>query len=79
MWFFQLLIFQRGMETIRKFIDFCGPAVYVVMFVLMGWILWQAGWDSLDLTLGDKVLTAGRPCHGQRRSCWWSATSLRCC
>ena len=57
MWFFQLVIFQRGMETIRKFIDFCGPAVYVVMFVLMGWILSQAGLDSLDLTLGDKVLT----------------------
>ena len=57
MWFFQLVIFQRGMETIRKFIDFCGPAVYVVMFILMGWILSQAGLDSLDLTLGDKVLT----------------------
>ena len=57
MWFFQLLIFQRGMEAIRKFIDFCGPAVYVVMFMLMGWIIWKAGWDSLDLTLSDKVLT----------------------
>jgi NCS1 family nucleobase:cation symporter-1 len=57
MWFFQLLIFQRGMEAIRKFIDFCGPAVYVVMFLLMGWIIWKAGWDSLDLTLSDKVLT----------------------
>jgi NCS1 family nucleobase:cation symporter-1 len=60
MWFFQLVIFQRGMETIRKFIDFCGPAVYVVMFVLMGWILSQAGLDSLDLTLGDKVLTGAQ-------------------
>ncbi len=57
MWFFQLLIFQRGMEAIRKFIDFCGPAVYIVMFLLMGWIIWKAGWDSLDLTLSDKVLT----------------------
>lgn len=57
MWFFQLLIFQRGMEAIRKFIDFCGPAVYLVMFLLMGWIIWKAGWDSLDLTLSDKVLT----------------------
>ncbi|MEJ7688812.1 MAG: NCS1 family nucleobase:cation symporter-1 [Variovorax sp.] len=57
MWFFQLLIFQRGMEAIRKFIDFCGPAVYLVMFMLMGWIIWKAGWDSLDLTLSDKVLT----------------------
>ncbi len=59
MWIFQLLIFQRGMEAIRKFIDFCGPAVYVVMFLLMGWILWKAGWDSLDLSLSDKVLTGG--------------------
>ena len=57
MWFFQLLIFQRGMETIRKFIDFCGPAVYLVMFLLMGWIIHKAGWDALDLTLSDKVLT----------------------
>lgn len=57
MWFFQLMIFQRGMETIRKFIDFCGPAVYVVMFLLMGWIIWKAGWDALDLSLSDKVLT----------------------
>ncbi len=57
MWFFQLVIFQRGMEAIRKFIDFCGPAVYVVMFLLMGWILWKAGWDALDLSLSDKVLT----------------------
>ena len=57
MWIFQLFIFQRGMETIRRFIDFCGPAVYVVMFVLMGWILSQAGLGSLSLTLGGKVLS----------------------
>jgi nucleobase:cation symporter-1, NCS1 family len=57
MWIFQLIIFQRGMETIRKFIDFCGPAVYVVMFVLMAWILSQAGLGSLSLTLGGQHLT----------------------
>ena len=57
MWVFQLFIFQRGMETIRKFIDFCGPAVYVVMFALMAWILSQAGLGSLSLTLGGKVLS----------------------
>jgi len=34
MWFFQLVIFLAGMETIRKFIDFCGPVIYLVMFVL---------------------------------------------
>lgn len=52
MWFFQLLIFLNGMETIRKFIDFCGPAVYVVMFALAIWILSQSGLSSLSLQLG---------------------------
>ncbi|CAB3756329.1 NCS1 family nucleobase:cation symporter-1 [Paraburkholderia humisilvae] len=60
MWIFQLIIFQRGMDTIRKFIDFCGPAVYVVMFALMAWILMQAGLGSLSLTLGGKQLTGGQ-------------------
>lgn len=60
MWVGQLLIFQRGMETIRRFIDFCGPAVYVVMFALMGWILYHAGFSSLNLTLGDVHLTGGQ-------------------
>ncbi len=32
-------VFWRGMESIRKFIDFCGPAVYVVMFLLCGYLL----------------------------------------
>jgi nucleobase:cation symporter-1, NCS1 family len=60
MWIFQLIIFQRGMDTIRRFIDFCGPAVYVVMFVLMAWILSQAGLGSLSLTLGGKELSGGQ-------------------
>jgi NCS1 family nucleobase:cation symporter-1 len=51
MWFFQLVIFLNGMETIRKFIDFCGPVVYVVMFALAIWILWQTGFSSLSLQL----------------------------
>lgn len=55
MWFFQLVIFLNGMETIRKFIDFCGPAVYVVMFLLAGWILSQSGLSSLSLQLGEPV------------------------
>jgi nucleobase:cation symporter-1, NCS1 family len=51
MWFFQLVIFLNGMETIRKFIDFCGPVVYVVMFALAIWMLWQTGISSLSLQL----------------------------
>jgi NCS1 family nucleobase:cation symporter-1 len=42
---------MSGMERIRRFIDFCGPAVYAVMFVLAGWMLYQAGFSSLNLQL----------------------------
>ena len=51
MWLFQLVIFLSGMERIRRFIDFCGPVVYVVMFALAIWMLWQAGFSSLSLQL----------------------------
>ncbi len=51
MWLFQLLIFLSGMETIRKFIDFCGPVVYLVMFALAIWIVSQTGLSSLSLQL----------------------------
>ena len=47
-WFFQLVIFLSGMERIRRFIDFCGPVVYVVMFALAIWMLWQTGFSSLS-------------------------------
>ncbi len=51
MWFFQLVIFLSGMERIRRFIDFCGPVVYVVMFILAIWMLYQAGFSSLAVQL----------------------------
>ena len=51
MWFFQLIIFLSGMETIRRFIDFCGPVVYLVMFALAIWMLSQTGFSSLSLQL----------------------------
>jgi nucleobase:cation symporter-1, NCS1 family len=59
MWFFQLIIFLSGMERIRRFIDFCGPMVYVVMFVLAGWMLWQTGFSSLSLQLSPPAESAG--------------------
>src|SRR6202044_2334547 len=55
MWIFQLLIFLNGMETIRKFIDFCGPVVYIVMFALAIWILAQTGTSSLSLQLSPRA------------------------
>src|SRR5277367_4588559 len=59
MWFFQLVIFLSGMERIRRFIDFCGPVVYVVMFALAIWILWQTGFSSLSLQLSPPAPTVG--------------------
>ncbi|ATD71992.1 MULTISPECIES: NCS1 family nucleobase:cation symporter-1 [Gordonia] len=55
MWVLQAFVFWNGMDTIRKFIDFCGPAVYVVMIVLAGYLIVKAGWDnvSLDLSVGE--------------------------
>lgn len=51
MWAFQLVIFLSGMERIRRFIDFCGPVVYVVMFAMAIWILSKSGLSSLTLQL----------------------------
>ncbi|WP_069166164.1 NCS1 family nucleobase:cation symporter-1 [Nocardia altamirensis] len=52
LWVVQACVFWRGMESIRKFIDFCGPAVYVVMFLLCGYLIAKAGWGAIDLNLG---------------------------
>jgi NCS1 family nucleobase:cation symporter-1 len=57
MWFFQLVIFLSGMETIRRFIDFCGPVVYLVMFVLAGWMIARTGLSSFTMQLSDKRFT----------------------
>lgn len=53
LWVLQAAVFWTGMETIRRFIDFCGPAVYVVMFLLAGYLIYRAGWSAIDLNLGE--------------------------
>ena len=53
LWVLQACVFWRGMESIRRFIDFCGPAVYVVMFLLCGYLIYRAGWSAIDLSLGE--------------------------
>ncbi|MFD1046586.1 NCS1 family nucleobase:cation symporter-1 [Kibdelosporangium lantanae] len=53
LWVLQAAVFWTGMGTIRRFIDFCGPAVYVVMFLLAGYLIAKAGWGAIDLSLGD--------------------------
>jgi nucleobase:cation symporter-1, NCS1 family len=57
LWVLQAAVFWTGMESIRKFIDFCGPAVYVVMFLLAGYLIHRAGWSAIDLDLGEVKYT----------------------
>jgi NCS1 family nucleobase:cation symporter-1 len=57
LWVLQAAVFWTGMETIRRFIDFCGPAVYVVMFLLTGYLIHRAGWGGINLDLGDVKYT----------------------
>jgi len=52
MWVLQALVFWNGMNAIRRFIDWAGPAVYVVMLVLCIWLVWKAGWENIDMNLG---------------------------
>ncbi|MCC4118489.1 NCS1 family nucleobase:cation symporter-1 [Aromatoleum toluclasticum] len=53
MWVLQAIVFWHGMEAIKRFIDWAGPAVYIVMFLLAGWIVWKAGIDNISLNLGE--------------------------
>ncbi|GJE15344.1 NCS1 family nucleobase:cation symporter-1 [Methylobacterium marchantiae] len=53
LWVIQALVFWRGMEAIRKFIDWAGPAVYVVMIALAVYLVAKAGISNVGLTLGE--------------------------
>nr|WP_238599199.1 NCS1 family nucleobase:cation symporter-1 [Corynebacterium heidelbergense] len=57
LWLAQALVFWRGMEAIRRFIDFCGPAVYVVMMLLAGYMIYKAGWSNISFSLADHQLS----------------------
>jgi NCS1 family nucleobase:cation symporter-1 len=56
LWVAQAAVFWTGMNTIRKFIDFAGPAVYVVMIVLCVYLLTKAHWN-INLNLSDHQLS----------------------
>jgi len=73
-WGAQLLIIQRGMETVRRFQDWAGPAVWIMMLILAIYLCIKAGSFSfsreipMDVLL-DKTRDAGVP--GEPGS--WSA------
>ena len=57
LWVAQAAVFWRGMEAIRRFIDFAGPAVYVVMIVLCVYLVAKAGIGNISLNLSTKHFT----------------------
>lgn len=65
-WALQLLIIQKGMETVRKFQDWAGPAVWLAMLVLaIGLCIKAGGFDfthgiPMDVLL-EKTKDAGVP------------------
>ena len=58
LWVLQAIMFWRGMEAIRHFIDWAGPAVYVVMIALAVYLVTRAGLAHIGLSLG-RVTYAG--------------------
>lgn len=62
-WALQAFVFWHGMNTIKKFMDFAGPAVYVVMFILAGWIVYKVGFNQLSFSFSSKQLTTGQQIH----------------
>jgi NCS1 family nucleobase:cation symporter-1 len=55
-WGLQLLIIQRGMETVRRFQDWAGPAVWIMMLILAIFLVIKAGGISLTADIPMDVL-----------------------
>ncbi|PAU96602.1 NCS1 family nucleobase:cation symporter-1 [Paracoccus salipaludis] len=55
-WAAQLLIIQRGMETVRRFQDWAGPAVWLMMLVLAVYLVVKSGRFSFGEEIPRDVL-----------------------
>ena len=58
MWVLQLLIIQRGMETVRRFQDWAGPVVWIMMLILAVYLLVKSGSFSFGSEIPRDVLLA---------------------
>jgi NCS1 family nucleobase:cation symporter-1 len=56
MWAAQLLIIQRGMETVRRFQDWAGPAVWIMMLILAVYLCFKAGTFAVTSDIPMDVL-----------------------
>jgi NCS1 family nucleobase:cation symporter-1 len=57
-WAAQLLIISKGMETVRRFQDFAGPAVWLMMLILAIALSVKAGTLSFSVDMPAKDLAA---------------------
>ncbi|UUU33035.1 NCS1 family nucleobase:cation symporter-1 [Streptomyces sp. CA-210063] len=55
-WAAQLLIISKGMETVRRFQDFAGPAVWLMMLILAVGLSVKAGTLSFSVDMSDGEL-----------------------
>jgi NCS1 family nucleobase:cation symporter-1 len=62
LWAMQLLVIRRGMETVRKFQDWAGPLIWVVMAALAVWV-WVAAGDRLSFDLAPQQLSGPAAWH----------------
>jgi nucleobase:cation symporter-1, NCS1 family len=53
LWVAQAALFWMGMDVIRKFIDWAGPAVYVIMIALAVYLVAKAGIGNISLNLSS--------------------------
>ena len=55
-WALQLLIIQHGMETVRRFQDWAGPTVWIMMLILAVYLLVRSGTFSFGSEIPQDVL-----------------------
>src|SRR5919204_385664 len=54
----RLVLLGGGVGSIRRYQDFAGPAIWVVMFILTAWMVARAG--SLGFSVSSKTLPTGK-------------------
>lgn len=68
LWLIQAVIISQGMESVRKFQDFCGPAIWLVMIALAIWVLAKAGWSISSPRPRTRSRSASSGASGSARS-----------
>jgi len=58
LWLLQMFVVTRGMEAVRRFQDWAGPLIWVVMLGMAVWLFAQAGWH-LPMNLSVQHVKGG--------------------